>query len=127
MTPTRLAPGHLRLMQCGNEVVITYLDLTVSAAGTEIQRATHPDGPYQTLGTVPAPGSARYRTFADEGSAADPLVVGETYYYRMRSSMYGDAAEWSQPAAVTLTADRTRLVRGGSATFLPGPDGDLSM
>ena len=124
MTPTRLAPGYLQLMPCGDEVVLTFLDLSVSAAGTEVQRATGPDGPFETVATIPAPGAAAYRSFVDDGAAPYPLVPGETYYYRLRSTMYGEQSQPSAPVAVTLGADPTRLALHDGAAFLPGTDGD---
>lgn len=126
MIPTMLTPGYLRTMQCGDEVVLTFLDLTVSEGGTQVQRATSPDGPYDTIATIVAPGTAAYRSFVDEGAAPYPLTIGQTYYYRLRSTMYGAAGQPSAPVAVTLEADPTDLALGGHAVYLPGPDGDPS-
>jgi hypothetical protein len=120
MVPAPLAPGFVRAMQCGDDVVLTFLDLSVAESGTELQRATSPAGPFQTVASIPAPGTPVLRSFIDDS----PLTVGQTYYYRLRATMYGPSGVPSAPAAVMIGADPTRLVRSGDTVFLPGPDGD---
>jgi hypothetical protein len=120
MVPARLAPGYLDAMQCGDDVVLTFLDLSVAETGTELQRAAGPVGPFQTIAAIPAPGTPVRRSFIDDS----PLTVGQTYYYRMRATMYGADGAPSAPVAVTIGADPTRLIRSGDAVLLPGPDGD---
>jgi hypothetical protein len=124
-TDVQPAPTPVAAYDVGDDsVVITFRDVAFSESGYSIERSTSPTSGFTEVATAPATNTQTFNTIS--ASDTTPVTLGTTYYYRVRALGETAAANspFSQTASVVPAVGGTGVTYNGSATVLPGPDGN---
>jgi hypothetical protein len=94
--PAVLAPRDVQAAPlCEDGIAVAFTDVSNAETGFDIQRSDSPSGPFQTIATLP-PSPLALHYYLDATSATNPMAMGQSFYYRVRTNGY-DAFSFHRP------------------------------